>query len=106
MSTYGKTSPELEKDISGTKLRCPKCKESYGLHHTNVGVMAREEDSDGTFVHVTTTPVVTVDTQPAREQYEGRRHHVRIDFNCEHCDEVGHLLIVQHKGVTFLEWDE
>jgi len=98
---------------------CPRCG-SVNLHHRTVHVYTRPmEDADG--IHVETgcysidggaawksgKSVIGVSAAP-EAAFLGRRDDIRIEFWCESCsqseDDTFLLLVVQHKGVTFIEW--
>jgi hypothetical protein len=97
---------EIKIDASNNTLLCPRCGDLY-LHHGNVNVYTRQEDSEQT-LHTeltgfqTKTALVASDTvlNPSR-----RRGGMRITFWCEGCGEESDLTIAQHKGVTFIDWE-
>lgn len=82
-------------------LFCPCC---YGghLHQGAATVFNRmEDDRDAVGVRVDCRGEVSrsdaVNPSP-------RRDAVTVDFDCEQCDKLLQLCIVQHKGETFLYW--
>jgi len=93
-------------------LLCPRCN-SNNLHQCNVEVwFRREEHGDG--IHTTVKGLTsTVEPSPAKD-CPGNRECLRIGFWCEHCShETGRggdmlpihtLEIMQHKGVTLIQW--
>jgi len=91
-------------------LACPVCDGDY-LHHGRVNVFMRPaEDRDGLKVTVDKSRFSfnrAADWQVARaEEFPGRRDHIEIQMWCEDCgDEEGRtLIIIQHKGCTYIRW--
>ena len=85
-------------------LLCPHCDFTY-LHQGRVDVFERQEDAtDG--LHVSTDGrQVQVDNDLA-DNPSRRRHGLRIYFSCEGCCAGPVLNIFQHKGQTFLRWED
>ena len=90
--------------MSGDTLKCPRCKGIY-LHHGVVSVFHREiEDRDTTAIVIdgwTARVVVSSPDNPSE-----RRDGVSIAFTCEDCLFTGNLRIIQHKGVTLVNWSD
>ena len=105
-------------DPSDGRLYCPGECESHNIHHEVVVVENRTaEDEDGTQFEVDGDTVKT--RAISRDKIMGRRDNVLIKFWCEQCgpwDDDGDyctgpyagicLRIFQHKGCTYLEWEE
>ena len=90
-------------------LQCPLC-EGGNLHHTKVTVFNRVPDDGRVRVSVVGDLVVVKETDSLGSgNPSGRRDGLRISFWCETCDEgtkIPDLCIVQHKGTTYIYWDE
>lgn len=83
---------------SDNKLVCPECGDTY-LHQTNVTVFDREEE-DGKVI------VREISTSEVKTSYQTNAHGRRNSLEIKFYGECGHefiLLIMQHKGETFLE---
>jgi len=77
---------------------CPICGFEC-LHHGAVQVYVRdEEDGDTTVIQIG-------DHEPARENPSGRRGAIGIKFQGE-CGHEFEMLVVQHKGTTYLQFRE
>ena len=87
-----------------SSLICPWCKNDY-LHHGEVTVINRIwEDHDGLEIKVNQ---FVVESWPVKaDKILMRRNCVKIEFKCEHCPNFSTLVLIQHKGNTFLYWDE
>ncbi len=99
-------------DLLDLNLLCPKCGNNY-LHQRTVQIFNRDEDAHA-------VRVTTVDDKATHEAFianelslnpSKRRHGMRIGFYCEVCDgeietESKFLNIAQHKGLTYIYWDE
>jgi hypothetical protein len=93
------------------QLYCPGCG-SVNLHHELVTVFNRREDQSAVVV-TTISPagyeepsITTVMTTAGYGNPSARRHGLRIRFTCEQCPGVFDLTLAQHKGTTFLTWDD
>jgi len=97
--------------IQDDVLSCPHCGSDY-MHHTMVEVYNRTEDADWDRISVS-----TCDEMSGNNKYElsidqqgvnpsPRRSGVRMVFNCEQCEKLSKLIIYQHKGQTFMEWEK
>lgn len=109
--------PFAKEDFSA--LACPNCGEE-SLHHESVEIFERREDAPrGLLVQVATgskedhiagSRTVQVHADKSMKRCPSlRRGGLRIRFWCETChpDEPSPTLaIVQHKGGTFLYWEE
>lgn len=88
--------------INNDLVKCANCGESQ-LHHYEVQTYFREdEDCNGTFTSVDRQSVVTTNYDDMRNNPSSRRDGVRILLDCETCEGLTELTIVQHKGQTFL----
>lgn len=95
-------------DYDADTVYCPCCKNNY-LHHTGVRVFDRDEDDENVVMTVVENNATSVKTIPSKDAKNpsARRHGIRISFWCEHCDTIPYdLVISQHKGCTFLGWEE
>jgi hypothetical protein len=106
-------SAEVDED---GRLACPKCGDIY-IHQGNTTVFERREDDDYVTViaqnnaEVTNSKFLNADTcNPS-----SRRHGMLIEFTCEECHSVPpeqeapapfRLAVYQHKGNTFVEWED
>ena len=87
-------------------LLCPHCGGDY-LRHQQIDVFnrAREDSADGLAITIRGCAEQTsTDAQEGNPSH--RRDGMRIMFLCEGCDQMSHLTIVQHKGQTFMEWEQ
>lgn len=90
-------------------ISCPVCGEDC-LHHTDVKVYNRGNEDNENY------DVVLIDSEHGtslipvqdedRPNPSDRRDGVRISFTCEQECEVPDLMLYQHKGTTYLEWDK
>lgn len=84
-------------------LKCAGCGGEY-LNHFQVDVFWRKEDaSQG--VRVSTDGGVLVSDGDISANPSPRRHGLTVRFDCEMCDTVSLLHIVQHKGNTYWSMD-
>lgn len=95
-------APVYNQDLA---LECPSCGDTY-LHHEVVEVYQRESEDAPRGLHVTVgSPAMAIDTaqdgNPSR-----RRNGLRIRFRCEGCEAEPALVIEEHKGQTFMGWEE
>lgn len=81
------------------ELACPGCEDNY-LHHGRVRVNNRVKE-DGPAVVIDINGVGPI-VESRNENPPGRRNSVEIELLCELCGPVGHLLIMQHKGKTYM----
>ena len=90
--------------INSDPMTCPSCGFNY-LHHEQVEVFPRPKEDAERYVgfEVSRQGLRTIppDTNPS-----SRRDGLRIRFSCEGCDLLPSLTIVQHKGQTFMEWEQ
>lgn len=99
------TLPKLHNSDYDDALQCPSCN-GQNLHQGTVYVYNRDEDAETTAVTmVTGTEVTTVHNARLCGNPSVRRHGLRISMSCEGCGEVGDMVVYQHKGCTFIEWD-
>lgn len=86
-------------------LKCPHCSEAADMHHDNVRVLDRGEDAAGQKFEFSPTGFVRVTHLEANSpEWNGRRHSLEVDFKCWMCKRDSTLKLVQHKGVTYLQW--
>lgn len=91
--------------IKNGKLQCPRCQDTW-MHQGQVEVFhnhTREHKGEGRRVIVSDAVQVDNDisTNPSY-----RRQGLRIHFDCERCGPVQGLVVYQHKGETFVEWEQ
>ena len=99
------------------ELLCPSCGGEY-LHHYRIEVSDRGEDDDSVLFTSITTGTVPVGEKPPQfpvsvgpksnpdsRNPSARRQGLRVIFWCEGCAADLQLMISQHKGNTFVEWD-
>ncbi len=93
---------------SGNELHCPNC--GYdSIEHVQTFMYCRHEDQKGVFV--TSDPLTGLVSQSElAKDDEGnpsrRRHASVLMFRCEGCKDTPALILNQHKGTTFIEWEE
>jgi hypothetical protein len=88
----------------GEELECPTCNNVY-LHQGKVEVFDCGEDMTGTCLHVVSGNAKVEVDKDFTMNPSPRRHGLRVHFSCEAgCKPV--LNMLQHKGNTFLYWDE
>lgn len=97
-----------QNSVWGDELHCPHCG-SENLHHVQTFMYCRREDKDGVFV--ISDPVSGLVSQSKlKKDDEGnpsmRRHATVLMFDCEGCHDNPALIINQHKGISFLKWEE
>ena len=97
---------DIDVEIEGygyQALVCPFCGGS-DLHQDSMQVIWRMEDaSTGLRIQSLSDETFSVDHDASGAV--GRRQAMEITFWCEHCDTRPTLLIYQHKGKTYLTWD-
>ena len=97
-------------------LMC-KCGQGGNIHQANTTIFERGEDNTTTTVIAQNGKDVQVSNFPSADTCNPspRRHGLIIEFECEQChyDRDGNregplhrLAIFQHKGNTFVEWEE
>ena len=94
--------------FSNGQLEC-KCGQGGNLHQRNVTVFQRGEDGDTTTVIAQDGRTAQVTDFPSQDTCNPspRRHGMLIEFDCEQCPQTKlRLAIFQHKGHTFMEWEE
>ena len=107
--TYSKKKPR-----SNSTLTCPDCGSDH-MHHYNVELFHRPEDSSGDHITIfdpysyawdlmnCLVPDHTVDSN-FTDNPSARRGGILISFLCEECHNIIQLGIAQHKGQTHMEW--
>ncbi|MCR1303006.1 MULTISPECIES: hypothetical protein [Enterobacter] len=84
-------------------LCCPHCKGTY-LHQYKYEIFDRAEDAqEGNHVVVDGSDVTI--NRSMEGNPSARRDGLKIYFTCEGCEENPTLLITQHKGQTFLQFE-
>lgn len=81
-------------------LLCPTCG-CYNLHQNQiVSVFRDDEDKDGTIVNITRKRIIK--KRATSKDIPYRRDAAFVYFTCEECGETSSLIILQHKGCTYL----
>jgi hypothetical protein len=88
-----------------TVLQCPGCRSQY-LHHYRVDVFDRPREDAVSGLHVTVNAGTLAVTTDLADCPSARRDGVRIFFYCENCCAVPALSLAQHKGQSFLWWED
>lgn len=98
---YDMTSKEFTPILDNNNvLLCPNC-ECYNLHQFQVLSAFRDsEDKDGTIVKINRK--VIIKERVLSKNIPFRRDMAVVYFDCENCDTISSLNIVQHKGCTYL----
>ena len=100
--------PTNPTDYDLDTIKCPCCG-GHNLHHEGIRVFDRSEDDEKVVVTAIENCAVSVKTVASKDAKNpsSRRHGVRISFWCEMCETIPYdLTISQHKGSTFLGWEE
>jgi hypothetical protein len=84
-------------------LECPGC-DQPNLHQRKVSTFWRVEDAERG-IRVVSQFVHTLVDEEMHGNPSLRRDGILIDFDCEHCDAEPRLSIVQHKGITLVQWE-
>ena len=83
-------------------LLCPSCEETY-LQFNDVEVHRRlGEDGDALSTLFDDTEVITSITKS--KDLPGRRDSNSFDFHCENCSSPYEMVMLNHKGQTFMVW--
>ena len=85
------------------ELKCPSCGDIH-LHHYRVYVKQRfKEDGDGTGITVYSSGGLRIEPMGSA-QFPYRRDSLHTYFRCEGCACIPELVLIQHKGSTYLGW--
>lgn len=82
-------------------LCCPRC-DTENLHQERTVVKFRHEDKGGTIVNA--DQLRSTFHAAERNEFEGRRSSLWIEFSCEGCGKNSWLGVLQNKGNTYVEW--
>lgn len=85
-------------------LLCPLCGGS-DLHHGAIETFERREDAKHGMHTVVTHDHVDVKYDALVDNPSARRHGFKVTFRCEQCGTLPPLLVLQHKGKTWIGWD-
>lgn len=108
-----KLNSHLIKDGEKSILHCPHCHSEF-IHQQEVHVFNRiDEDLANTrssMKNCSGEPLEEIlpdkpEPLPTPKNPSKRRQGLSIDFCCESCHKLSRLLIAQHKGQTFLNWE-
>jgi hypothetical protein len=83
-------------------VTCPSCGSSY-LHQDSVDVWFREEGSEEAR-HVFTDRLHSCTDSSNENNPSRHRDGILIHFFCEECTAKPSLAIIQHKGMTLIQW--
>jgi hypothetical protein len=85
----------------------PNCG-SNNLHHSRVAVFDRHEDAPDTIVTEVENGQTTMGVMPSKQtrNRSSRRDGLAIGFWCEGCPAKLELTLEQHKGETFMGWQD
>jgi len=104
----GYVPAKIDSDTSPDALLCPYCG-GNNLHQGTVVVYDRNEDADKvrrTIVNQGAVSSAEIDNNTSGNP-SLRRHALTIFFECELCQHADlQLHIIQHKGITFVEWSD
>jgi len=93
-------------DIFRSSLICPIC-EGDNLHQQAVAFYDHTPTGNrGFFITPDIEGVEHNSLHADLFNPSSRRQGMRVSFWCEHCRETPDLLVVQHKGTTYLGWEE
>ena len=84
-------------------LLCPKCGGAF-LHQYEIEVWIRQKEDADEGTHVLVSKSVVSENKSMEGNPSPRRDGLSISFACENCDGVHKLIVIQHKGSTFLKW--
>ena len=103
--TSGDDRVEMPQGVSHLgELSCPACG-GDNLHHHQVVVAERKtEDREGRVVRLGHGMPEIEHAEADSPRFAGRRDHLAIQFSCETCPAQPWLLLVQHKGTTYMGW--
>ena len=105
MTNYYEEDVVLTSDHFSHRLICPICN-GDNLHQRAVGVY-RHTHNDNQGVLIAPDGECTVHTRLHADilNPSGAREGIRISFWCEHSCKTPDLLILQHKGTTYMGWE-
>jgi len=90
-------------------IKCVGCG-SWHLHQRDVFVYTRKEDAKFALETIVDMSGSRSSVKPSSDEVEidgnpsHRRHGLRIRFECEQCDDIFDMVLLQHKGTTELKW--
>jgi hypothetical protein len=86
-------------------LECPQCGHNR-IHHSTVMSWHRLDDADsGTFVLSNPSETCSFSDFSMEDCPSQRRSAVAILFNCESCKSTSMLRIMQHQGMSCINWE-
>jgi hypothetical protein len=87
----------------GHILCCAWCHEDY-LHHQRIDYFEphQEDSKNGLHVILTTGDAPIIDTSMEGNRSQ-RRGSIVVTFDCEMCNKITELVIIQHKGNSYLD---
>lgn len=86
-------------------LRCPFCRDPYGLHVDAVAMAGRQREDGPVVTHrIERTGRITLNADaPVGRVGDGRRHRIALEGWCEGCRRHFALVLTQHKGSTLVD---
>jgi hypothetical protein len=98
-------SPKFKiRDNDASSLNCPICDEEY-LHQNKTEIFERAEDEENGLHVIVNRNEIKMDKNLNRNP-SSRRNGLKITFWCESCQKESVLNIVQHKGTTWIYFEE
>ncbi len=96
----------IEDDVMGLggTLFCPSCGGNY-LHHNHIDTYFRHKEDSAVGLAVTSESQFTTVENGQIGNPSPRRDGIRIKFWCENCDATPSMVIVQHKGSTYVGFE-
>ena len=85
------------------ELQCPLCNSTH-LHHEVVNIFQRKEDKETTYISANTNDNTIFIIPSYNKNISARRGGVEIIFSCEECHKDSSLHVIQHKGTTYMGW--
>lgn len=87
----------------GAELECPCCG-GPSLHQERVQVFWRHDENSSENVRTVTSTDTYTSEYTRGKNPSPRRDGILITFDCENCDGMPELAIIQHKGGTYFKW--
>ena len=90
----------------GRVLLCGGCGNNF-VHHKAIAIYTRHEDETKYLKTVVADhKAISYLVERDASNPSSRRDGITIEFECENCSSKPRLMLVQHKGQTFVEWDK
>jgi hypothetical protein len=89
------------------ELHCPICVDDVNLHHFKLEVWNRERENALSGTHIIISDQnVEMDHNAEDGNPSFRRDGLKISFWCETCSGLFNLCLSQHKGTTYMKWEQ